>query len=209
MPLVLVCGPWSSGTSAVAGMLANAGLPAPGPYVAVNDPRTPATYEMKAFQATLQALASEETMKLKASPDEIVQALRKFRDGPLRDALAATGSQAAHQPVMLKHALTSLMLPQLAEVFDLRLIAVVRPVEAIEATRLRRQWRANLGAAGARIVYREVFGHIVRAATPFMVVRYSDVLAQPGPSLDAMAAFCGVTVDAASRAKALAFVSRP
>ncbi|WP_053076514.1 hypothetical protein [Caenimonas sp. SL110] len=209
IPLVLVCGPWSSGTSAVAGMLANAGLPAPGPYVAVNDPRTPATYEMKAFQATLKGLASEETMKLTASPEEIVQALRKFRDGPLRDALAAAGPQAAHRPVMLKHALTSLMLPQISEVFDMRLIAVVRPVEAIEATRIRRQWRANLGAAGARIVYREVFGHIVRAATPFMVLRYSEVLAQPGASLDAMAAFCGMTIDEASRAKAIAFVSRP
>ncbi|MES2634412.1 MAG: hypothetical protein V4669_15675 [Pseudomonadota bacterium] len=209
IPLVLVCGPWSSGTSAVAGMLASAGLPAPGPYVAVNDPRTPATYEMKAFQATLKGLASEETMKLTASPEEIVQALRKFRDGPLRDALAAAGPQAAHRPVMLKHALTSLMLPQISEVFDTRLIAVVRPIEAIEATRLRRQWRPNLGAAGARIVYREVFAHIVSATTPFMMLRYGDVLAQPGPSIDAMAAFCGITIDEASRGKAIAFVSRP
>ena len=190
-------------------MLASAGLPAPGPYVAVNDPRTPATYEMKAFQATLKGLASEETMKLTASPEEIVQALRKFRDGPLREALAAAGPQAAHRPVMLKHALTSLMLPQISEVFDTRLIAVVRPIEAIEATRLRRQWRPNLGAAGARIVYREVFAHIVSATTPFMMLRYGDVLAQPGPSIDAMAAFCGITIDEASRGKAIAFVSRP
>ncbi len=61
----------------------------------------------------------------------------------------------------------------------------------------------------ALLVYREVFAHIVSATTPFMMLRYGDVLAQPGPSIDAMAAFCGITIDEASRGKAIAFVSRP
>jgi len=40
VPLVLVCGPWSSGTSATAGVLAALGLSAPGPFVTIADPRT-------------------------------------------------------------------------------------------------------------------------------------------------------------------------
>jgi predicted O-linked N-acetylglucosamine transferase (SPINDLY family) len=209
VPLVLVCGPWSSGTSAVAGLLANAGLPAPGPYVSVNDPRTPATYEMRAFQLVLKSLASEQTMKLTATPQQIVQALRKFRDGPLREALAALGSEAAARPVMLKHALTALMLPQICEVFDTRIVSVIRPLPAIEATRQRRRWQANMGAAGARVVYRHMFEHLVSEETPFMTLRYADMLAKPEATLDALAAFCSLPLDEAHRAKALAFVARP
>ncbi|HSH89383.1 MAG TPA: hypothetical protein VK996_05330 [Ramlibacter sp.] len=200
VPLVLVCGPWSSGTSAVAGLLAKAGLQAPGPYVAVNDPKTPATYEMKAFQQVLRGLASEETLKRTASSADIVRALQQFRDTALRDAPG---------PIMLKHALTAVMLPELAQVFDVRVVAVVRPLDAIESTRVRRRWKPSMGAAGAKVVYKQVFEYIANSETPFTVVRYSELLSNPEAALDGLARFCGLAMSDKNRADALAFVSRP
>jgi hypothetical protein len=77
---VLICGPWSSGTSAVAGMLGRAGLQAPGPYVLVNDPRTSDTHEMLAFQQVLKSLADERTLKRTVVAPQSLQALVRFRD---------------------------------------------------------------------------------------------------------------------------------
>jgi len=208
LPLVLVCGPWSSGTSAVAGMLASAGLRAPGPYVAVNDPRTPATYEMKAFQGVLRGLASEETLQRTATPAAIVQALREFRDTVLKDALK-NGGDGTDRPLMLKHALTALMLPEICEVFDTRIVCVVRPLADIEATRVRRKWPKSFGAAGAARVYQNLFDHLINRQTPFTLVRYSDVLNNSGHVVSELLRFCGVEADEKARAAALAFVSRP
>ncbi|MRD47232.1 hypothetical protein GHT07_08070 [Caenimonas koreensis DSM 17982] len=208
IPVVLVCGPWSSGTSAVAGMLAKAGLFAPGPYLAVNDPKTPATYEMKAFQQLMKSLASEATMELTATPKQILQALRDFRDNTLQPLWEKEGGVSAG-PVLLKHALSALMLPQLSQVFDVKVVSVVRPLDAIEATRVRRSWMPTMGSAGARVVYRNVFEYFVAATTPFITVRYSEVIANPAKAVDELASFCGLQMTAARKKEAIAFVARP
>ena len=61
MKVLLICGPYGSGTSAVAGMLANLGAMGLGPYWQTNDPRTPDSYELLAFKEMLLELISEET----------------------------------------------------------------------------------------------------------------------------------------------------
>ena len=47
--LILVCGPFGSGTTAVAGVLAGLGLPGIEPFVS-NDEHTPNTFESIAFR---------------------------------------------------------------------------------------------------------------------------------------------------------------
>lgn len=206
--LVLVCGPWSSGTSALAGFLAQAGLAAPGPYFAVNDERTPATYEMQAFRQVLMGLASEKTYVRRVAPAQALEALGAFRDGPLAEACRTAGL-ADDQPVLLKHALAVLFLPELAELFDLQLVGVLRPYAAIEETRRRRQWSANFGQAGATRVYGAMFQHLVDAPTAYCLVRYADLTAEPARVLRQLAGFCRIKVTAAQQQAALAFVSRP
>jgi hypothetical protein len=205
-PVILVCGPWSSGTSAVAGMLANAGLQAPGPYVQVNDPRTNATYEMKAFQGVLRDLASEQTLRKLTPPREAFMQLRQFRDEVLSQAISRAPEA---QPLMLKHGLAPLFLQELCALFEVRIVGVLRPLEAIEATRVRRNWLPSFGQQGAEVIYRALFDHLVNANTPFHLVRYPELLAAPAAEFARLTAFCGVSPTYAQRQAALAFVNRP
>ncbi|PWK55122.1 putative O-linked N-acetylglucosamine transferase (SPINDLY family) [Roseicyclus mahoneyensis] len=206
IPMVLVCGPWSSGTSAVAGMLANAGLQAPGPYVKVNDPQTSATYEMKAFQGVLRELASEQTLRKLTTPLVALQRLCQFRDEVLSQAISRAPEAP---PLMLKHGLASLFLKELCALFEVRLVGVLRPHEDIEATRVRRNWLPGLGQQGAEVLYRALFDHLVNSQTPFHLVRYPELLAAPSAEFDRLMTFCGVSPIDAQRQAALAFVDRP
>lgn len=203
LPLVLVCGPWSSGSSAVAGLLAKAGLQAPGPYVKVNDPRTTATFEMQAFRQVLNSLASEQTLQRTVPADQALQALKHFRDVCL---LPAVRSGQGSAPAMLKHGLAMLFLDELAALFDLRIVGVLRPLQAIEATRMRRGWHAGLGQRGAQVLYQALFAHVVSAATPFHLLRYPELISQPGAEIDALLAFCGVSPTVQQRDDALGFI---
>jgi len=205
LPLILVCGPWSSGTSAVAGLLAQAGLQAPGPYVKVNDPKTADTYEMKAFQTVLQSLASEDTLQRLAGAAQALAALQRFRDDELRPRIAADNAA----PLLLKHGLAPLFLPELDALFEVRIVGVLRPLEAIEATRLRRKWKPSLGRQGAEVIYQVLFRHLINGTTPFHLVRYPQLLSNPEVEFDQLAKFCGIAPAPQQRAAALAFVARP
>ena len=206
--LVLVCGPWSSGTSAMAGFLGQAGVAAPGPFVEVNDALTPATYEMQAFRRVLQSLASEQSLQRTATPAQALTALREFRDRALTRACTAAGLRE-DQPVLLKHALAVLFLPELAQLFDLQLVGVLRPHAEIEATRVRRKWPPQYGQAGAVQMYGEFFRHLVDTATPYCLVRYGDLMVEPARVLKQLADFCRSQVAAPQQPAAMAFVSRP
>lgn len=205
IPLVLVCGPWSSGTSAVAGLLAKAGLEAPGPYVSVNDPKTPETFEMRAFQRVLKELASEETLELRVTPEVATERLRQFRDEVLKPALGV-----AHETgtVLLKHGLATLFLKQLSQLFDLRIVGVLRPLEAIESTRKRRGWPASFGSKGASIIYKKLFDHLVNTRSPFHLVRYDEFFSAPEEEFRKIASFCNISPSTLEKEKALAFIER-
>lgn len=207
-PLVLVCGPWSSGTSATAGFLTKAGLTAPGPYFAVNDPRTPETFEMQAFRQVLNSIASETTLKRTQSRENVLRVLKDFAEGPLKQAREAANLQS-HQPVLLKHALPALFLPELAEVFDLKVVGVLRPLGEIEATRKRRRWGPMYGKEGAALIYGQMFQHLIETQVPFRLVRYSELLEKPSTVLGELAAFCDLTMDDKARTEAMAFMKRP
>jgi hypothetical protein len=110
---------------------------------------------------------------------------------------------------MLKHGLAALFLPELCEVFDVRLVGVLRPLADIEATRLRRKWWPSFGEAGARVIYRALFDHIVNATTPYHLVRYQSLMSEPQGELSQLLNFCGYAPEPEALAQALAFVERP
>jgi hypothetical protein len=76
--LLLICGPWGSGTTAVAGMVARLGAQGFGPYLRTPDERTPVSYEFIHFRATILRYASEDT--LAARPGAAEAALDGMRD---------------------------------------------------------------------------------------------------------------------------------
>jgi hypothetical protein len=60
--LLLVCCPFGSGTTAVAGLLARLGASGFGPYFRPADESIPNSYELNAFRDLLQAVVSEATL---------------------------------------------------------------------------------------------------------------------------------------------------
>jgi hypothetical protein len=127
MKLILVCGPFGSGTTAVAGMLAGHGLPGIEPYFVSNDERTPNTFESIAFRETLLRIVSEQTLSFNPGVDRVAEIKRLY------DQISTRG----HETVFLKHPLAALLISELCNVFDARLVYVLRPFADIEATRLR------------------------------------------------------------------------
>lgn len=202
MKLILVCGPWSSGTTAVSGMLDQLGLNGVGPYFRTNDALTKNSFESTAFRTVINQLAAEETLTLKLAPKDARAALEVFK-------AQLEGQQSAEAaPVFLKYPLSALLIPQICKVFDTRLIYVLRPTAGIEATRVRRNWPANYGALGANVLYSKMFQVLVDLAIPTLMVRYPELLAAPLPHAKQLAQYCGITADAARLEAAAQFIRR-
>src|SRR5690606_11321890 len=190
-PLILVSGPWGSGTSAVTGMLAKIGLWAPGPYLRLKDVRTENTFEMIAFRELLMKFVSEKSLVRQMESDDIVKMLVEFRDKTLKESHSRIGN-GKQVPLLLKHPLAALLLPEIQKVFDLRIVGVLRTLEDIEKTRSRRNWHPMAGKQGGEKIYTELFNHIVHNDVPFIVIRYSDVIKKPESVLNQLASFCSL-----------------
>jgi hypothetical protein len=192
MKLVLICGPWSSGTTAVAGMLDKLGVNGIGPFFQTNDERTKNSFESLAFRAVIDQLADEKTLELKVERPKAVKILKAFREKLEADGGA---EKNAEKVIFLKYPLSALLIPQIARVFDTRLIYVLRPLKDIEATRVRRGWASHLGAAGAQVLYSKMFQVLVDLPIPTLVVRYPELLATRRRHAKQIATFCGLEVE--------------
>jgi predicted O-linked N-acetylglucosamine transferase (SPINDLY family) len=205
--LVLVCGPWSSGTSAVAGVLANLGLEGLPPYFMTRDERTKNSYESNAFRDAVMAVASEEQVGLTVAPVEALARMRAFRAALLAGELGAN-PLAGGRTFFLKYPLSAALIPQICAAFNTRLVYVLRPVREIEATRERRGWAAHQGAAGAQRVYSYMFGAMVEHRIPTMMVRYPELVERPVEITRDLARFAGMDVSAQAIEKAAAFIRK-
>jgi hypothetical protein len=192
MKLILVCGPWSSGTSAVAGVLEQFGVNGIEPFFRTNDERTKNSFESIAFREVIEQLASEQTLELKVDRQTALKVLQEFHD-KLQAGAVASGKES--EPIFLKYPLAALLIPQIAKVFETRLIYVLRPLRDIEATRERRGWPPNLGAVGAQLLYSKMFQVLVDRSIPTLIVRYPELLATRRRHAQQLAAFCGIPAD--------------
>ncbi len=191
MKLIIVSGPWSSGTTAVAGALAHLGYTGFGPYLQIRDERAANSYEFLPFRDLVLSLASEDNIRLTvASAEPIHAALAAFRQQILDQEFGAY-DPASSPPIFLKFPLAALLLPWLPDHFELLQILVARPVAEIERTRLRRNWHAHHGVAGARVLYPVIFTATVEKAIPTQIVHYSQLLEKPEAVIRSMAQFCG------------------
>jgi hypothetical protein len=196
--LILVCGPFGSGTTAVAGLLAGLGLPGCEPYFHSNDAQTPNTFESIAFRSTLLRIVSEAKLSLIPGVEPGAE-IARFHAG-----IASLGQPT----IFLKHALSAFLIPNLCRQFDTRLVYVLRPLAEIEATRQRRNWPAATGGAGAKVIYGRMFGTLIDHAFPTMILRYSQVLADPLDAATRLAQFAGLDVAADKVKQAAGFIRR-
>jgi len=209
MNVLLVSGPWGSGTTAVAGLLDRLGAIGFGPYFRSVDPRTPNTYEFLPFRELVRRYVSESTLSyLEERPGALEADLRALRGRIERQEFGAY-DPASSPPIFLKYPPSALALPQICSVFDVKIISVVRPLRQIEQTRLRRGWGPEYGKLGAEIVYRHL-SRVLHARThPHLRVKYDEALSSPLELARRLVEFGQLKVGADQIEAAAAFVSRP
>ncbi len=200
MQLILVCGPWSSGTTAVAGLLERLGLRGLPPYFVTSDPRTPNSFESMDFRRLIGELIDENTLRMRVDWSLVHQRLLEFR----RHLEQHADDGAA--PLFLKYPPSALLIPEICRVFTTRLVYVLRPMRAIEATRERRNWAIQFGAAGAQVLYPAMFQALVDHEFPTHLVRYTELLRDPTAHAEQLARFCGLPADADVITRAAAIV---
>jgi len=207
MKLLLVCGPWGSGTTAVAGLLARLGAVGFGPFHRTRDERTANTYELIAFKNLLHRVASEQTVSLIPGVD-VKAELTRFRDQLVKDHAGSYDAETG-RPIFLKHPLSALIIPEICEIFRTRLIYVIRPPRNIDATQRRRNWSGGpFGAEAAKIVYSRMFGVFIDYAFPTFLVRYPELRVWPNEHARKLADFAGLRNSADTIQHAAAFVRR-
>ncbi len=206
MKTLLVSGPWGSGTTAVAGLLARLGAVGFGPYLASNDPRTQNTYEFLPFREIVRRYVSVPELSFREpGPGAAEGELRELRSrierqefGPYRNAPAS--------PIFLKSPPSALLLPQICRVFDVHLICVMRPLEQIEQSRLRRGWPAVHGRLGAEVIYRHIAGALDSLACPYLRIDYSDVVTSPAETVRRLGQFASLGTTPEQTRQAVDFV---
>jgi hypothetical protein len=98
------------------------------------------------------------------------------------------------------------LLPQICAVFDTLLVYVMRPLEDIERTRIRRKWLATEGRTGAEIIYQAMDNFKRLQSHPILTVNYADLLAAPADRAREISRFAGLEPDPVSFKEAIAFV---
>lgn len=194
--VILVCGAWGGGTSVMAQIIVALGATSPGEMISIKDPMTDA-YEMKAFRAALWEISDQNSVKRKVDTQTAISRLRGFSDEYLA---SETG------PIMLKHPLAALFIPELSEVFDLKLVNVLRPLPEIEKSRARRGWAALFGQAGARVVYSEIAAGVASCQAPALWVRYEDLISNPYNVVSKVAEFTQLQSSSEAMRKAISLV---
>jgi hypothetical protein len=195
-----------SGTTAVAGIIATLGARGVGAYYQTSDPRTPNSYESVPFRDIVGRFASEKTVALK--PGSARAALTGLRDFRRRIVLEEFGTfdPSDAVPIFFKYPLSALLLRPICEVFDTRLIYVIRPLADIEITRARRRWTRQYGSAGGEIIYRAMNEFARLESNPIYTLDYADLLMSPGQYARELARFAGVEPDSDAIGKAADFV---
>jgi hypothetical protein len=184
--LILVSGPWGSGTTAVTAMLKALGIQAPGPYFMTNDPRTPTSLEMTSFRDLTRSLIDEATLSRRANPDQIRKAINDFSQ-----ELAQTHPLQTDKPLLLKLPIAALMLDEISQAFRTKLVVCLRNLESIEASRIRRGWPTSMGRPGAEILYGAIFTHIINHAnTKAHLIHYEKAINSPEREARLLASFC-------------------
>ena len=184
MKVIFVAGSFGSGTSAVAGALDKLGIVSLPPHFRTNDPRTPNSFESMAFRQLVNSFASESTLSVDPSKAEkFIQDLRNLvnqADGGPADA------------IVLKMPLASICLPQIIEAVNPYIIVVHRPFGEIEASRLRRMWTPNLGAAGAQIIYSKLLMDLMEHKKSYLAVGYQELRQNSQREILRVLYFCGL-----------------
>jgi hypothetical protein len=210
MRVLLICGPWGSGTTAVAGLAVQLGAIAFDPvfHFRTNDPRTPDSFEFMPFRTIILEHADEPTLTRRPSAPGAAQARLRFLQQRIEAQQFGAYDIDRAAWIVFKYPLSALLLQEICEVFETRLVYVMRPPEQIEQTRRRRRWSApQLGAAGAAVIYRLMADFEQTGAYPTLTIDYAALLASPLEHASRIARFLDLEPAPARLRQAAAFVA--
>jgi hypothetical protein len=210
MKILLICGPWGSGTTAVAGLAVRLGALGFDPvfHFRTNDPRTPDSYEFSPFRTIVRELADEPTLSLKPAAPGAAQSRLRFLRQRIEAQQFGDYDPERAAPIVFKYPLAALLIAEICEIFETKLIYVMRPPEQIEQTRLRRRWSPpHYGAAGANAIYRLMADLERTGAYPTMSIEYAALLASPLDHASRLAHFAGLEPTRDQLQHAAAFVT--
>ena len=204
---VLVCGPWGSGTSAVAGLLHHMGAFGIGPYILTTDAKTRNSFESIPFAKVINPHVSGETLAFKPGAQEAVRSdLQNLRRRIEQQEFGPYDIRSS-KVIFFKNQAAALFIPEICEVFDMKLIYVMRPLKDIELTRLRRLWLPLVGALGAATIYTHMSNALTRYAHSTMILNYKDLLESPTVYARDMARFAGLDPSLSDLEQAVDFVT--
>lgn len=152
---IFVVGPFSSGTTAVTGVLLNLGGQTLGPLSKTNDPRTESSLESVAFQAICDELVSPEHLRFYDQKRARVLPLLLGLKHQVT-ALKTQEAAGSTKPIIFKRATTAFFLKEIEVVFNPRFVFVRRDLDHIEKTRIRRGWYESHGKRGAKIIFSQM-----------------------------------------------------
>jgi hypothetical protein len=144
----------------------------------------PNTFESIEFRETLQRIVAETTLSFIPGIDRGAELKR------LHDKIATLG----YSTIFLKHPLSAMLISDLGRTFNIKLVYVLRPLADIEATRQRRNWLPHTGLAGAQVIYSHMFGALINHSFPTIIMRYSELVADPLDATAKLAQFAGLEV---------------
>ena len=210
--VILICGPWGSGTSVVAGLLERMGAFGLGPYFETDDPKTANSYESIPFREIIRnglGYPSQPGLSFTPPVPGAVQSGLRSLQSRIKQQEFGPYDLLSSKPIFLKYPLSAFVISQICEVFDTKLIYVMRPLEDIEQTRLRRNWEPYYGAEGAALIYEEMSAAMKHHSYPTMKIDYKDLLASPMVHASDIAQFVGLDLSPAELRHAVDFVRKP
>ena len=174
--VAVVLGPWSSGTSAVAAAVAALGGNAHPPFVRLNDPSTPVSYESRVLRQIFGPCFDHTLLARIGMPRWVVPRLRVW---------AGPGLSVAKVPML------TWFLPEVLQAWDAQFLVVRRHLDAIESTRERRGWPSEYGRKGAERVYKLIADGMPKTA-PVLDVDFDELRSRPVETGDKIATFLDV-----------------
>jgi hypothetical protein len=209
MKLIFIAGSWGSGTTAVIGALDSLGVPTLGPHFQSKDQKTKNTFELVPFRKLVHRHVDEAALRHRDNYREsFVPALQELKTR-LENNAFPNQPDPAKRLLALKMPLASLCLPEICSTFDTRLIVVHRPLDEIDASRLRRNWGPLYGASGAQHLYGHMFNDLVQHKLSFLGVSYGDFVNNTRQSLKKIIGYCDLEHLQKNLGKAEAFVRAP
>jgi hypothetical protein len=176
--VTVVLGSWSGGTSACAAVVAALGADPRPPVFRIDDPATPFSGESQALRRLVLGHFSEPRMRRTHDAARLPEALRAW---------------AGPGPAVAKYPPLAWFVPEMVEAWEARFLIVRRPLDRIEATRIRRRWPPVYGAVGARLVYDRI-ARSLPADAPRLDVDFADLRRERGAGVARIAGFLGLAV---------------